>query len=65
MPGGKRDATDGDASCTALRETEEEVGIRAEHIDVLAVLRPTRTKAPSLLHPPSSAPLMDAAAPVG
>jgi 8-oxo-dGTP pyrophosphatase MutT (NUDIX family) len=44
MPGGKRDAADGTASCTALRETREEVGIRPEDVNVLAELRPTRTK---------------------
>ena len=54
MPGGKRDAADGTASCTALRETREEVGIRPEDINVLAELRPTRTKVPSLSPAPPS-----------
>lgn len=36
LPGGKRDATDNTLEYTALRETEEEVGINATNIEVVA-----------------------------
>ncbi len=38
FPGGKTDATDPDAAFTAMREAEEEVGLRAEFIDVIGTL---------------------------
>lgn len=38
FPGGKRDASDTDLRDTALRETEEEVGVPAAHIQVLGEL---------------------------
>ncbi len=38
LPGGGREAHDEDAIATALRETEEEVGIARTHIDVLGQL---------------------------
>ena len=38
LPGGKLDATDADAVAAALRETQEEVGIEPEHIEVLGTL---------------------------
>lgn len=38
FPGGKADAADTDAVMTALRETNEEVGIEAAHIKVLGQL---------------------------
>ena len=47
FPGGKVDATDRDAVHTALREAEEEVGLRPEGVDVLAEL-------PQLWLPPSN-----------
>lgn len=38
FPGGKMDATDADATATALREALEEVGLAAEHVDVIGTL---------------------------
>ncbi|HEY8090420.1 MAG TPA: CoA pyrophosphatase [Polyangiaceae bacterium] len=38
FPGGKSDKTDGSSRETALRETEEELGIRADQVDVLGPL---------------------------
>ncbi len=38
LPGGRADAGDRDLIATALRETWEEVGIAAQHIDVLGCL---------------------------
>jgi 8-oxo-dGTP pyrophosphatase MutT (NUDIX family) len=36
--GGKRDAGDADATATALREAQEEVGLEAQHVQVLGTL---------------------------
>lgn len=38
FPGGSAEKTDGSAIETALRETEEEVGIHRSHLDVLGIL---------------------------
>lgn len=38
FPGGKVDATDADATAAALRETEEETGLEAGHVEVLGTL---------------------------
>ncbi len=38
FPGGKRDSTDATLLFTALREAEEELGVREHHADVLGVL---------------------------
>ena len=38
FPGGRQEASDQDAIDTALRETEEEVGLARSHIEVLGVL---------------------------
>lgn len=42
FPGGRAEASDADLSDTALRETEEEVGLSRRHIDVVGAL-PTYT----------------------
>ena len=39
LPGGSQDATDPDMVYTALRETQEELGVEPEHIQVIATLR--------------------------
>lgn len=44
FPGGKRDAEDASMLHTALRETQEEIGIPAERIEILAELPPTETR---------------------
>jgi 8-oxo-dGTP pyrophosphatase MutT (NUDIX family) len=38
FPGGRRDPGDGDAVATALRETEEEVGLTRERIEIIGCL---------------------------
>lgn len=45
FPGGKKDTSDESLEYTALRETHEEIGVHAEHINVLGALPsfPTHT----------------------
>lgn len=43
FPGGARHPEDPDLLTTALRETQEELGIRAEELEVLGALPPTHT----------------------
>ena len=38
FPGGKAEADDADAVATALRETEEEVGLQRHHVEVIGTL---------------------------
>ncbi|MBV1877217.1 MAG: CoA pyrophosphatase [Pseudomonadales bacterium] len=50
-PGGKQDVTDVNLQHTALRETEEEIGIAAEQIEIVAQLRPFISKFGLLVTP--------------
>jgi len=43
FPGGRAEAHDDDAVATALRETEEEVGLHRRHVDVVGTLPPYTT----------------------
>ncbi|MES2742157.1 MAG: CoA pyrophosphatase [Pseudomonadota bacterium] len=51
FPGGRAEARDGSPVETALRETEEEVGLDRRHIDVLGVLPPYATNTGYLVTP--------------
>ena len=51
FPGGAKDPEDHDLSATALRETQEEMGIDPQHITILGGLDQTTTKAGFVIHP--------------
>jgi 8-oxo-dGTP pyrophosphatase MutT (NUDIX family) len=43
FPGGRRDDTDSDLLFTALRETQEEIGLQPDAVNVIGALQPTPT----------------------
>ncbi|XP_060110175.1 peroxisomal coenzyme A diphosphatase NUDT7 [Heteronotia binoei] len=51
FPGGRREPTDVDEIATALREAEEEVGLRAEQTEVICRLVPAIDKTRSIVTP--------------
>ncbi|XP_062895795.1 nucleoside diphosphate-linked moiety X motif 8 isoform X2 [Mobula hypostoma] len=51
FPGGKQDRSDGDIVDTALRETEEEVGLRVSRASVWGTLRPVPERSGMLVVP--------------
>ena len=51
FPGGMADASDPDLVFTALRECDEEMGIRPEHVEVLGQLSPVPTRTGFLITP--------------
>ena len=50
-PGGKQDATDDNLQMTALRESEEEIGLAPQQVEVIAELRPYISKFGLLVTP--------------
>lgn len=43
FPGGRRDPEDADATATALREADEEIGLEPERVEVVGALPPVPT----------------------
>jgi len=50
-PGGKQDETDSNLQMTALRESEEEIGLASQQVEVIAQLRPYISKFGLLVTP--------------
>jgi 8-oxo-dGTP pyrophosphatase MutT (NUDIX family) len=44
LPGGQREPTDADLAATALREANEELGLTADHVELLAALPVVETQ---------------------
>ena len=51
LPGGREDEEDGSSLFTALRETEEEIGVRPDEVEVIGELRPFVSKYGLLVTP--------------
>ncbi len=51
LPGGKEDEEDGSSHITALREAEEEIGVRPSEVEVIGELRPFVSKYGLLVTP--------------
>jgi 8-oxo-dGTP pyrophosphatase MutT (NUDIX family) len=51
FPGGFHEDHDGDLLQTALRETEEEIGVKPEHLKILGMLSPVQTRDSVEIHP--------------
>jgi 8-oxo-dGTP pyrophosphatase MutT (NUDIX family) len=51
FPGGRAEPEDADAAATALRETEEEIGLSREHVEIIGAL-PTYTTVTSFVVTP-------------
>lgn len=51
FPGGVKDPDDPDLKATALRETDEEMGIRPEDVSILGELDDSTTRAGFVIHP--------------
>lgn len=65
LPGGSRDAEDPDMVYTALRETQEELGLDPEAVDVIATLRDVYVPVSSFVITPVVARLREEAVDAG
>ena len=50
FPGGRYEETDADLAYTAMRETEEEIGVAKNTIEIIGNLHPTTTRMGYLMH---------------